>query len=102
MMRLEARAQTSNRIVRSRRHVPERSPMIRDHRSRAQALEQHQCVFMRQMPFPKAGFPPRRVTNGQECKIELSAVAPQCSFDQGVRVGYERSVTSEEQRLAGV
>src|SRR5688572_20916490 len=102
MMRLETRAQTANRVVRSRCHMAKRAPVIRHHRSSAQALEELERVFMCEMPFAETRFPPRRVSDRQQSEIELAPVLPQRVFDETMCIRNERRVAGEEHGLARI
>ena len=70
--------------------------------SRLRPLEERQCIGRGEVSTAKSRFPPRRVPNGKQRDVELSAIAGEMIVDHLVRPIRERCVPREENRtMAG-
>src|SRR5256885_11721290 len=72
--------------------------MIGDEIPRLQSLEQRERVRARKMSLAKSWLPPWRVTDRQECEIQIPAVALEVFVYEVVGVCRQSSIASEEAR----
>src|SRR5215208_4958041 len=95
-MILEGSPQSVDRVKGSRCHVIECAPVIRDEVSGLESLEEGKRVTAGKMTLTESGFPPGRVADWQERKIEIASRCLQMFLDQVRRVRGKRGVAGEE------
>jgi hypothetical protein len=92
----ESRTQTVDGIERARADVMEGAPVKGNKVTRLSALKKAQRIRGSEMSFPKARFPPRSVSNWQQCDVELTLSFGHVLVNDTVRIVGEGSITSKE------
>src|SRR5205823_3556678 len=95
-MILKGGAQPIDRVKRRRRNVIKRAPVVWDEVPRLQSLEERQRIAACQVAFAKTRLPPRRMPNGKQCEIQVTALFNQMLFHQLRRIWGKRSVAGKE------
>ena len=86
-MVLESCSQAVDRIKRGRRDVVEGSPVVRDEVTGLESFEENQSIAAGQMSFAKTRLPPRCVSDGEECHVQITPGGNQVVIDQVRSIG---------------
>ena len=94
----ESFAEPVDCVERRGRYVVESSPVIRDEIPRLETLEKRQCVLTGKVSFPESRLPPRCVTDGQQCEIQVAAFGQQILLDEMSRPRSQSRIAGKEAR----
>src|SRR5439155_13257322 len=86
VVRFQPAPKSPNRVVRARRYVSERAPVVRHQDAGPQPLEQGECVVVREMAAAEPRLPPRGIADRQQREIELPILSPDRALDKMMRV----------------